>query len=420
MKKLIALCCIGMMMVSIVFAQKTMKAIVYFDHDMYRVQPSSTARLDSLMRNLKNKEITAVSITGHTDSDGSNGYNDTLSQNRAKTVSDFFTSKGVDKSKIKIDFYGETKPVATNSDDAGKQKNRRVEILIQYKDVATADFFSGMQKQAQVFKVSASDVITIVGKEGTKITIPASSFVTMDGKKVSGQVSIQLKEFYKISDMIEANLVTASDSDILETSGMINIEATSGGQQLKLADGALMDIVFKNKTTNDSMALFTGQEKDKKINWVLQQNMASGQLSDTSYYSTEKLMSQGTGQDAPVNGVFNKTTVITKGKHKGMVGINGGVTKDTYDTTSMKNQTTFDALIMRSSKLGWLNCDHFMNKQNIIGLLVKIDPVLKPTLRLVFKGLNSVIDGNYSFAGVTFILTETEIIGNIFENKELL
>ena len=74
MKKLIALSAICLMMVSIVFAQKTMKTTVYFDHDKYNVQTNSLTRLDSVFKKLNKTEITSVSITGHTDSDGSNGY----------------------------------------------------------------------------------------------------------------------------------------------------------------------------------------------------------------------------------------------------------------------------------------------------------------------------------------------------------
>jgi len=397
MKKIFAFLVIGLLFANALFAQKTVKTTVYFDHDKYSVQEASKARLDSVFKTLNSESIIAVSISGHTDADGTNGYNDTLSHNRAKTVSDLFISNGIEKNKIKIEYFGETKPVATNETNPGKQKNRRVEINITFTDTSKeaimTDIFSEMKKESQSFKSSGSQEISFIGKEGTKITIPAYAFETLDGKKVTGEIKIELKEFYKISDMIAAGLTTAADSDQLETGGMIYIEATSGGQKLKLTSGALMEIVFKNKTVSDSMGLFTGEEENNKINWKLQhaENAAKGD----SLNLTEKYLSMGTSQESPVNGMFSKTTLSTGGSRKGMTKITGGVVQYGYDSATTAKNNTFNNLILSSNKLGWLNCDHFTPRQNLTNLVIKVDPVLKPSVRLVFKSLNSIMEGYY-------------------------
>ncbi|TFH39842.1 MAG: OmpA family protein, partial [ANME-2 cluster archaeon] len=67
---------------------------------------------------------------GHTDSDGSDQYNQDLSERRAKSVSDYAMLQGVNSSRLSIIGLGETEPVASNDTDYGKSQNRRVEIAI--------------------------------------------------------------------------------------------------------------------------------------------------------------------------------------------------------------------------------------------------------------------------------------------------
>ena len=71
-------------------------------------------------------------FSGHTDSDASNEYNFSLSAKRAQAVRNHITKMGVSKSRLIIDFYGETKPIVPNDSDLNKQKNRRVEFGITF------------------------------------------------------------------------------------------------------------------------------------------------------------------------------------------------------------------------------------------------------------------------------------------------
>ena len=72
----------------------------------------------------------SVVIEGHTDSEGADTYNQTLSENRANSVKEWLVNAGIDSSRLQIIGYGEGKPVATNETDEGRSKNRRVEIII--------------------------------------------------------------------------------------------------------------------------------------------------------------------------------------------------------------------------------------------------------------------------------------------------
>ena len=107
----------------------TLDSGVLFDVDKYDVRPKAEEVLKNLAIVLKEMDVKNFEIDGHTDSDGSDEYNQVLSEKRANSVKNFLVSQGV-TAEITTKGYGESKPVASNDTAEGKQKNRRVEIII--------------------------------------------------------------------------------------------------------------------------------------------------------------------------------------------------------------------------------------------------------------------------------------------------
>jgi hypothetical protein len=77
-------------------------------------------------------------------------------------------------------------------------------------------------------------------------------------------------EYYKLSDILLANLSTVSNGKHLETGGMLFIEAKKGAIELELKDNKPIDISFPTKNKKQGMQLFSGEWKDKNMNWTLQ------------------------------------------------------------------------------------------------------------------------------------------------------
>lgn len=107
----------------------TLDSGILFDVDKYDVRPEAEEVLKNLAIVLKEADIKAFEIDGHTDSDAGDKHNQILSENRANAVKNFLTSQGI-TAEITIKGYGKTRPIASNDTPEGKQKNRRVEIII--------------------------------------------------------------------------------------------------------------------------------------------------------------------------------------------------------------------------------------------------------------------------------------------------
>jgi len=103
---------------------------VFFETDKSYLLPKSFEELDKLFRMLKNDESMKIEISGHTDTVGNDGYNQHLSEMRAKAVLNYLISKGIDKSRIFVNGYGSSKPVTSNDTEEGRAKNRRVEFKV--------------------------------------------------------------------------------------------------------------------------------------------------------------------------------------------------------------------------------------------------------------------------------------------------
>jgi len=99
-----------------------------FDFDKSEVKPAGKAALDELLTNLQSMNPEVMVAVGHTDSVGSNAYNDKLSMRRANAVKAYLVSKGLDASRVYTEGKGETQPVADNATREGRAKNRRVTI----------------------------------------------------------------------------------------------------------------------------------------------------------------------------------------------------------------------------------------------------------------------------------------------------
>ena len=108
----------------------TLKGDFSFDHDSAIVRPGLYSEIDRIANVMLQYPDTVIRVEGHTDSTGREAYNLELSARRAVAVKDLIVKKGISPYRLETVTYGETRPIATNATEAGRQMNRRVEIKI--------------------------------------------------------------------------------------------------------------------------------------------------------------------------------------------------------------------------------------------------------------------------------------------------
>ncbi len=103
---------------------------VFFDTDKFELKPKSKVELDKLNALLKENAEMKIEIGGHTDNQGNAAANQTLSANRALAVRDYLVQNGVSSARLTYKGYGQTKPIASNDTEEGRQQNRRTEFRV--------------------------------------------------------------------------------------------------------------------------------------------------------------------------------------------------------------------------------------------------------------------------------------------------
>lgn len=107
-----------------------MPGAITFAFDSANLQPQFQPVLDNVAQTLNQYNQTVIEVAGHTDSVGSDAYNQKLSVDRANSVARYLSSRGVGMQRMIVTGAGETRPIASNDTEAGRAQNRRVEITI--------------------------------------------------------------------------------------------------------------------------------------------------------------------------------------------------------------------------------------------------------------------------------------------------
>ncbi|MEZ8232138.1 OmpA family protein [Vibrio splendidus] len=113
-------------------------ARLHFGFDQHNLSPMGSKALSQLAGELK-ANGSAITVDGHTDSTGAEGYNQALGLQRALTTSDGLIADGVEKNRLVIRSFGESKPIASNATSEGRAKNRRSEIWASANDAAEVE-----------------------------------------------------------------------------------------------------------------------------------------------------------------------------------------------------------------------------------------------------------------------------------------
>ncbi len=349
-------------------AQEVLRNFALFDYNSFELTTETKALIDGMLTEIGSRKIIKVELYGHTDSDGDAQANLLLSENRVSSVKTYLSSKGITEARIVTEHFGETKPAYSNSNDAGMHKNRRVEIVFTYEAVQPIVITQAVQPApapvsqptkpkrsspitgtTQVFKVNAKNEIDITGSLGTHFIFPKNCFTDANGKSVSGDFTIEIVEVYTRDEMIRHNLNTTSNNKLLESGGMAYVRASNSDGELSLASYAQYTVEFPTDNQIKGMQLFYGDTSSGNLDWV------------------------------------PKPAPVTKGGD--------------WDYAA---QQSLDKYVFTSSKLGWINCDHFLLNYVVTDLVVESNDTAGVSFCLVFKDFNSIMLRDLNADEITF------------------
>ena len=327
-----------------------------------------------------------------------------------------------------------------------------------------------LEKPSGVFENLTQELIIpenvdtlLIGKNGSKIAIKGNSFVDKNGNPVSGNIQLSVKEMLSLESVLEENISTVTKNGILETRGMLKIEAFSNGEKIRLGEGKTIDVFFpKRAGEHKEMKLYYGEENDLGIlEWKIADN-------EEDIIRTEKVSKRISVKHRLYNDLENKNTLLknnseaiqlldslitfTELEKQNLLGtslrihwllfddgdfevlrIDGQVPAKkkeelksnlnnipyvipffregiAYDMTGVidiifSENPNFnpddDFYVLNATQLGWINCDIFIEFD-----APKIDMLVKApgnsTIKVLFKNYNTIVSGYEKEAGYEF------------------
>jgi hypothetical protein len=276
MKNFLLLCLFIPLSISSIFSQSPIQKSIFFNSNEAILNEESKKTLTELVEKINPISVFTIYLKGATDADGSDKSNQDLAKRRVQVVRRFMENKGIMSNHFSTENLGESQPIADNTTAEGKQKNRRVEVLISFspssetnnsKPKNMTQLYQQLAVKTQSFKINTNRDTILQGEKGTRLFIPKGSFAGIGDNAV---VDFQLKECYDFSDMIGENLTTMDGDKMLRTGGMIYTEATSNGKKLALKNS--IDVEFASKESKEpNMQLFTGARnvnRNGAMNWT--------------------------------------------------------------------------------------------------------------------------------------------------------
>ena len=334
--------------------------------------------------------IVDLSLSGHTDGDGTEEYNISLSLARAESVRACLEQNGFVVGTYS--YRGESQPLASNSTSQGKAINRRVDVLLSLTPDAVPQTYSLQEvldycmPKEQQFCIDNRKDTTFMCDDGTIIRIPAFAFEHYNSDKC---VEISVIEALSMRDMVLASLATTSNGMPLESGGTIRIRAAQDGKELTLAADKPATIFIPATRPVDDMLVFYA---DDDMNW-------NASNSPFNYLTGRVLLDLSTYLDYEVSWtkchfLFCRIRRAFEPKMERRVLLNGSVRSSKYVEQASMTQDQVDAMlelygvenlealqavleeeqkkidelnyfISPISQFGWINCDRFLDFRNI-------------------------------------------------------
>ncbi len=242
-------------------AQLVKRDTLHFAVDKF-ILANESAKLKSFIKFASKHQDYRITITGHTDSFGTENYNLQLAEKRANQVKNYLIQNGLQADKILAKSYGESKPILLTADKIKRKINRRVEI------VCTIPAQPKQQTVDSTINLIVEEKFendtTIYGEKGTEITIKAGAFYPYKIK----DIEFSIVEVFSRADMILGDYPTVDAyGNCLESAGMIFPTATLYGQPIQPVIDSALTIGIPAEKFDTSMFIYLSEKGGSETAW---------------------------------------------------------------------------------------------------------------------------------------------------------
>jgi hypothetical protein len=268
------------------------------------------------------------------------------SKARAATITNFYnTEQNVSTQNLVVVYGGQTPMLSLYKPKSILSPSG--EIVLEASDKQCFDFNTGSQ-------------YPIVSNSGNTFYFPPNAFETLNGKQlINKNITICLWEFSDKKSLVYSGITTSSNGKMLETAGSFYIEASYNNEELKLRNGESYIVKMPSITNHNDMYTYYGDIKSDNINWNIDKN-----------------------EPAPFNNASNLQQEIS---------MNYDEYGDVIEGDYYEGEEAVDFYELSAGKLGWINCDRFYEIKNPATLAIQVDSKKNIVVRLVFRGINSVL-----------------------------
>lgn len=290
---------------------------------------------------LHEKNFAKIKITGENEENFSRNNIIQLAKKRSKSLRDFFIGIGCRSNNIKVDYSGVPK-------------------LILFKPKAQFSLSGQIDLnkiEQQCFSINGDQLEIFNTKYGNKFVFEANSFVDDKGLIEKGLINICIWEFANKKDFIRGSLPTGGKNEVLETASTFYIQSYSGNRELKIQNRKVFQVYIKKPKDVSNYKTYYGNVRNGNVEWK-----------------------------ADIRS-FTQTTMFDEGE----------INKYYLKKANIKNSGLIDKneyLLLKSKKIGWINCDRIFNVRNpsVLKLIIE-DAVDEYNARLVFKKRNVILPG---------------------------
>lgn len=260
----------------VIFAQSALhqqkELAVFFTTASAELDENARIAIEAMANEIQTTGDYYLQLSAHTDSRGTNTYNQRLAQNRLNAVASYLLTLGITTDGMLTEAMGEQMAGDDQNDDERQRYNRRVDIELEYWSFDQLSSIQDSLRQPLIQKISFdnSEEYLLSGAKGGHFIFPANSFVTADGSPAEGPIEVQLTECYTLSDMISRGLTTTAQDRILESGGMLEITASASGSPLQLREGVEIAAMVPTPQFKADMSLFYGEnhgDENSEIDW---------------------------------------------------------------------------------------------------------------------------------------------------------